>query len=711
MTGPSVARRALELFAAAVLYFAAARLGLALATPVPQVSLIWPPTGIALTLLLLRGPHLWPALFAGALAANAMADEPIGTALVIACGNTSAGLLAWDLLRRLDFRPELHRLRDVLLLQVFGAAAPSVVSASVGTLALCLGGLQSWSAAPRLWSVWWLGDAMGVVLLTPFLLLWTTERPVFPPLRSLLEGVVVLAGLAVVARQVFASGIEGIVPQPGLGYLVFPFAMWAALRLGLRGAATAVLLTASIAIGMTAGGEPRDLALLQLFLAAFALSTLLLAASGTERRQAQARIAALHATARALADADAVPTAPGIFAAMSSSLVWECGSLWTVDPEHDALVCLDVWRRAGGEDAFTMATRAIRFPRGVGLPGRVWADGAGSWVRDVTQDLNFPRASAAAATGLRTGFAVPLTLDGRVVGVLEFFTTARARPDAVLLDTMTFVGTQVGRVLERRQAREAVRRSERDLHAANLELRRSNAELERFASIASHDLQEPLRTITTFAQLFERRHGAGLDAEAREVLGFVVDGAARMSALISGLLEYSRVGQGVRREPLLAGEAAREALANLAGAVAEKAARVRIATLPQVLADRRELVQVFQNLLGNAIKFSEGRAPEIEITGWPEGDAVHFRVSDNGIGIPPGLLDRAFVLFQRLHVGQGYPGTGLGLAICKKIVEGHGGRIWAESVVGEGSSVHFTLPPGDGTRLSAAPSLQASSGS
>ena len=693
MTARSLARRALPQLATALLYFAAARLGLALATPVPQVSLVWPPTGIGLTLLLLWGPSLWPAIFAGALAANALADEPIGTALGIACGNTSAGLLAWWLLRRFDFRPDLHRVRDVLLLQACGAAAPSVLSATVGVLALCLGGVQAWGAAPRLWSVWWLGDAMGVVLLTPFLLLWAGMRPVLPPRRRVVEAAAVLAGVALVARVVFASGIEGHVPQPGLGYLVFPFAMWAALRLGLPGAATAVLLTAGIAIAWTAGGEPRDLALLQLFLAAFALSTLVLAASWTERRQAQERIAALHATARALADADAVPTAPGIFAAISGSLVWECGSLWTVDREGDALVSLDVWRRAGGDDAFTEATRASRFPRGRGLPGRVWAEGAAVWVRDVTTDLNFPRAAAASSVGLRTGFAVPVTVDGRVVGVLEFFSRARARPDAVLLETMTFVGTQVGRVLERRQAREAVRRSERELQAANLELRRSNAELERFASVASHDLQEPLRTITTFTQLFEMRHGSGLDSEAREVLGFVVDGAARMSALISGLLEYGRVGQGVRREPLSTEDAAQEALANLAGAIAEKSAQVRLSDLPQVLADRRELVQVFQNLVGNAIKFSSGRVPEVEVTGWREGDAVHLRVKDNGIGMPPELLDRAFVLFQRLHAREGYPGTGLGLAICKKIVEGHGGRIWAESVVGEGSSVHFTLPP------------------
>jgi light-regulated signal transduction histidine kinase (bacteriophytochrome) len=214
--------------------------------------------------------------------------------------------------------------------------------------------------------------------------------------------------------------------------------------------------------------------------------------------------------------------------------------------------------------------------------------------------------------------------------------------------------------------------------------------------VASHDLQEPLRTITTFAQLLALRHGAALQGEAREALDFLVGGAARMSALIHGLLEYGRVGQGAQKVPLSPGEAVREALANLAGAVVEKGAQVRVGSLPDVMADRRELVQVFQNLIGNAIKFSSERVPEIDVTGWPEEEIVHLRVSDNGIGMPPALLDRAFVLFQRLHASQGYPGTGLGLAICKKIVEGHGGRIWAESTEGEGSSVHFTLPPAGG---------------
>src|SRR5262249_51208134 len=157
------------------------------------------------------------------------------------------------------------------------------------------------------------------------------------------------------------------------------------------------------------------------------------AASWTERRQAQERIAALHATARALADAGAVPSAPGIFAAISGSMVWECGSLWTVEAGQGTRPRLDARRPEGGGGAFTEATRARRFPPGVGLPGRVWADGAAAWVRDVREDLNFPRARAAAATGLRTGFAVPVSVDGRVVGVLEFFSKARARPDPVLL--------------------------------------------------------------------------------------------------------------------------------------------------------------------------------------------------------------------------------------------------------------------------------------
>jgi light-regulated signal transduction histidine kinase (bacteriophytochrome) len=239
------------------------------------------------------------------------------------------------------------------------------------------------------------------------------------------------------------------------------------------------------------------------------------------------------------------------------------------------------------------------------------------------------------------------------------------------------------------------KRAEQALLSANAELRRSNAELERFASLASHDLQEPLRTITTYTQLFGLRHGDKLDADGREILAFVVDGAARMSDLISGLLDYSRVGQASRRVRLSAADAAREVLDNLAAAIAHSGAIVRLEDLPQVTADRRELVQVFQNLVGNAIKFASGRAPEIEVTGSLEPDCAHLRVADNGIGMPAELLDKAFVLFQRLHAGRGYPGTGLGLAICKKIVEGHGGRIWAESVVGQGTVLHFTLPRED----------------
>jgi PAS domain S-box-containing protein len=814
-------RRLLELAAAGTVYFAAARLGLALASAAPQVSLVWPPTGIVLTLLLLRGRFLWPAVFAGAALANALADEPLLTALGIAGGNTAAALLAAGLLRRAGFRPGMQRVGDVLLLVLWGAAIPSMVAATVGVGSLCLGGVHPWTAAPRLWISWWLGDAMGVLLLAPFLMVWATTRPRVPRLRTLVEGGCVLAALALAGQVAFTGGFGGLVPEPGLGYLVFPLAMWAALRLGLRGATTVILCTAALAIGRAATGDPRELALLQVFLAAFAVSTLLLAASLRERRAAEARLAALHATARAMADTGASAGSPGLFGALSTSLVWECGALWSLDREQGVLRCVEAWRRTGGEDAFTARSRVLRFPRGVGLPGRVWATEAAAWVADVTVDLNFPRAAAAAAVGLRTGFAVPVSVDGRLTGVLEFFSQDQSRPDPALLETMTFVGTQVGRILERRQAAEAMgrsealktailesaldcvvaidhegritefnpaaertfgwqrhevlgkelhdtivpprlreahriglarhlaggearllgrriempalrrdgsefsaelaivriasdgppqfsaslrdisdrKRAEQDLLAANAELRRSNAELERFASIASHDLQEPLRTITTFTQLLELRHGAGLDPEAREVVSVVVGGAARMSALISGLLAYSRVGQSGPRAPVSLEEAAREALANLAGAIAESAAQVTLDALdalPEVLADRREVVQVFQNLVGNAIKFASGRPPEIVLAGALEGGSeegrVHLRVTDNGMGIPAELLDKAFVLFQRLHPPDRYPGTGLGLAICKKIVEGHGGRIWAESEVGKGSVLHFTLP-------------------
>jgi light-regulated signal transduction histidine kinase (bacteriophytochrome) len=225
------------------------------------------------------------------------------------------------------------------------------------------------------------------------------------------------------------------------------------------------------------------------------------------------------------------------------------------------------------------------------------------------------------------------------------------------------------------------------------ELAKSNTELEQFAYVASHDLQEPLRMVASYVQLLARRYQGKLDADADDFIGFAVDGATRMQGLINDLLEYSRVGtQGEEFKPLPLEKALGTALNNLQVALAENAAEVTHEPLPQVFGDEGQLVQLLQNLVANALKFRREETPRIHVSVRQEGEEAVIGVRDNGIGIEPQYVHRIFIIFQRLYTRQQYAGTGIGLAICKRIVERHGGRIWVESTPAEGSTFCFTLP-------------------
>jgi signal transduction histidine kinase len=231
------------------------------------------------------------------------------------------------------------------------------------------------------------------------------------------------------------------------------------------------------------------------------------------------------------------------------------------------------------------------------------------------------------------------------------------------------------------------------LQAHTAELERSNSELEQFAYIASHDLQEPLRKVASFTQLLQRRYAGQLDARADQYIEFAVDGAKRMQALINDLLQYSRVGRSAREPALVSSDAAlAQARNNLAAVMEETGATVESGHLPLVLAELTLLIAVFQNLLSNALKFSGGKPPRIVITCRRDEPFWLFSFADNGIGIEPEYADRIFVIFQRLNERSAYPGTGIGLAMTRKIVEYFGGRIWLDTTYAEGSRFLFTLP-------------------
>jgi PAS domain S-box-containing protein len=279
------------------------------------------------------------------------------------------------------------------------------------------------------------------------------------------------------------------------------------------------------------------------------------------------------------------------------------------------------------------------------------------------------------------------------------YETVRVRKDGTLVDVSLSVspirdasGRIVGAAKILRDISE--RKHAEQLLAERAErLAQSNEELEQFAYVASHDLQEPLRMVSSYTQLLARRYKDRLDDNAREFIQYAVDGATRMQVLINDLLAYSRVD--TRRGdfvPTSSQDSLERALANLRLAIEESRAAVAYGPLPTVVADGVQLTQLFQNLVGNALKFRGAEPPRIRVSAERSDDNWMFTVRDNGIGIDAPYGDRIFVIFQRLHGRTEYPGTGIGLAICKKIVERHGGRIWLDAASGPGATFRFTLP-------------------
>jgi len=292
------------------------------------------------------------------------------------------------------------------------------------------------------------------------------------------------------------------------------------------------------------------------------------------------------------------------------------------------------------------------------------------------------------------GRDVPLILVSGALGdVTAVECIKQGVTDYVLKDSLARLPISVRRALHEKQAREEQRKAERELAAKVQELARSNRDLEQFAYVASHDLQEPLRMVAAYTQLLAERYAGKLDENADKYIRYAVEGATRMQTLVNDLLTFSRVGRDRQRTGFAAGEAVEDALHNLHTAVQESGAVVHFQSLPQIHAYRPQLTQLFQNLIGNAIKFRGAQAPEITITAEANAGGWIFSVRDNGIGIAPEHADAIFVIFQRLHTRADYPGNGVGLAICKKIVEQHGGRIWVESRPEEGAAFKFTLPP------------------
>src|SRR6266403_3574867 len=316
----------------------------------------------------------------------------------------------------------------------------------------------------------------------------------------------------------------------------------------------------------------------------------------------------------------------------------------------------------------------------------------------VIADYNLPQWQGMDALDVlrREGLDTPLILVSGALGdVTAVECIKQGATDYVLKDGLARLPEAVRRALQEKRLLRLRLQSEENLARKVEELARSNADLEQFAYVASHDLQEPLRMVAAYTQLLAERYRGKLDENADKFIGYASEGALRMQSLIQDLLAYSRVGRNGSGH-VDCNAVMEEALMSLGSAIQESGAVVTHAALPEVWANRTQMAQVFQNLIGNAIKFRGKEPPAISVEAEKAGQQWLFSVSDNGIGIAPEYAENIFVVFQRLHARTEYPGNGIGLAICKKIVERNGGKIWVEAQAGHGSDhgsvFKFTMP-------------------
>ena len=686
--------------AVAIAYFVAARLGFELAFVAEQVTTVWAPTGIAQAAVLLWGRRLWPAVFIGAFVANASSAAPLWTAALIAGGNTLEAVTAAALLPRGRLDPSLCRLSDAARFIAIAALGATAISATVGITTLCAAGVQPWERYRELWSAWWVGDALGALVIAPIVL--TAIRPALPRVhRDRLPAAILLAFTIALSLLVFSDVLTPLFGDGPLHYVLFPIVIVAAVRFG-QPTTAAVVFGASVAaiVNTVNGAGPfaaadinRGLILLQTFMGVLAATGLLLAAAITQQRTTQRRLGAAHAVGEVLADAtDLKVAAPSILRAVGEGLGWPMGIVWWADPASNQMLMFAEWSERPPEaEPFMSAIRQCSFQRGEGQPGRVWASGRALWVEDLARSSGFTRVAAAEQSGLRSGLAFPIRLGADVAGVIELFTDRVSAPDADLLEAVSTIGNQIGQFIGRKRVEESIRLSEE-------QLRDAAQRKDEFLAMLAHELRNPLAPIRTGLELMKRTAN---DPRALEQVRTMMERQVRhMVRLIDDLLDVSRITSGkihLQRATVRLSELIDGAIEANRSAIDSAAVQLDV-DLPdegvELLADPTRLVQVISNLLHNATKFSHaGGRIAVRARVAPDqwgADALTLTVSDQGIGITGELLPRVFELFTQGERSGAGGGLGIGLALARRIVELHGGSVHARSA-GHGAGAEFTV--------------------
>jgi len=559
-------RYVVTVVAVAVAYFAAARFGQSLSFALRQVTALWPPTGIAVAALVLWGYRVWPGIYLGVVASQVLVNGSLLVPSLVAVGNTLGPVIVRFWLRRLGFDTALATTRDTLCLILVGSILGMTITASYGVMILGITGIIPWSAYGSVWWIWWVGDAMGVLIVAPLIFSWAMRPHVGWSRSRVVELCGIFVGIVLVSLVVLAGAFFEDSTPFQLQYAIFPFIIWVSLRFGTRETATAIALVTGFAVWgaihdrgpFATGTLDQRLILLEMFMAIASVTGYILSAVSSERTRARAAL-----------------------------------------------------QRANDE------------------------------------------------------------LEDRV---------------------------------EQRTA---------ELANANVVLAQRSEEVEAFVYIVSHDLRVPLVNLQGFSKELERSCReleaifqttplpetseklvqTILKEDIHGALRYISASTTKFQRLIDALLLLSRTGQQeLRHESIDVQALVDTTILSLRQSIESSGAEVVVGPLPAVVADTTAIGQVFSNLISNALKYLQpGRPGRLRIGGESSGGSVHYWVGDNGVGIPESSQRRLFQVFQRFHPELA-PGEGMGLAIVKRIVERHGGKVWAESEQGVGTTFHVTLP-------------------
>lgn len=691
-SGPVWPRWALAALLAAA-YVLCGRLGLRFAFINASATPVWAPAGLALGAFLLWGGRVWPGIFLGAFLTNMLTAGTAAASLAIAAGNTLEGLLGAALVRRFADGPEFARdARSIFKFAALAAMASTAVGATLGAGVLCLARLAAWDEFGSVWLTWWLGDAVGDVLAAPLLVLWVLDPRVRWNRTQAAEGLLLLSVLFLLSQAVFGGWLPPSLRNLPLDFLCVPLLLWTAFRFSQREtAAVSFLLSAGAIWGTLHGAGPfqagtpnTSLLLLQGFLGINTLTALALAAvvSG-QRRTERALLLERGDLARRVRQRTAA------LSRANETLRLEIADRKKAETEFRSLL-------ESAPDAMVMAdsTGAIALLNGQAekLFGYSRVELLGRPV-----ELLLPERYRDGHVGHRRAYlkeprprpmGTGLELYGRRKDGTEFPVEISLSP--IQTEGGPFAMSAIRDVTERKRAEE-------DLRSKTEEVARANSELGLFASIVSHELQEPLRKILTFGDLLK---SSRLDpgSEEAQYAQRMQSSAGHMQQLVEDILTLCRTTTQIHPlEPVDLDEVFREVASDFKTRLEDCQGALETEALPTLSADRLQMRQLFTNLISNAIKFrKEGGKPRIRVScRKPKPGIVEITVSDNGIGFEERFKEKIFRPFQRLNRRSDYAGSGIGLAICDRILFRHGGTITAESLPGRGSSFTFTLPSQD----------------